>query len=400
MPPHDIARFALQAARGHPVRTTLGLFGVAIGVAAVVLLIGLGEGARLYVTQAFTGLGSDLLMVAPGQVQTLSGLVASGVSQDLTLSDASAIRALPQVRKAAPLSLGTATAAYGHNTLDVNIVGTNSEWIDVRGGQLTAGQFLPAQGEDRPGRFCVLGAAARRELFGDRNPLGESTRIGQETFRVVGVMAPRGVSIGLDLDLAIFVPVQFAIRMFDRPGLFRIFVATQPFVRVESTQSVILSTLTQQRPHRDVTVFTQDAMRSTFDRVIRTLTLFLVTIATISLGVAGLGIMNLMLVSVSEREGEIGLMKAIGAANGQILLLFLAEALVLAVSGALVGVAVAYGIAPWLSGLYPGYVVEPPLWAGTASVLLAVVVGSVFGIIPARKAARRDPVAALTRRAA
>jgi len=397
----DLIGFAGTALRGHRLRTALLLLGVAIGVAAVILLTSLGEGARLYVTGEFSALGSNLLIIIPGKTETTGAMpFMGGVPRDLTLDDAEAlVRRVPQIRRVAPLSVGEAPARFGSRQRDVTVVGTTADMKEVRMLKLRAGRFLPAGDPDQGPRVCVIGAKLQQELFPDTNPLGEWLRLGEERYRVIGVMVPRGTSLGMNLDEVVHVPVVRGMAMFNRTTLFRILAEVRSFEEIDAARGAVIEILKERHEgFDDVTVLTQDAVMSTFSSVLGALTAALGGIAAISLTVAGVGIMNVMLVSVSERVSEIGLLKALGATRAQILSLFLAEASILSASGGLVGLLAGLAGGRLITQAYPAFTVQPPSWAVWGALGVALAVGMVFGALPARRAARLDPVAALSGR--
>jgi putative ABC transport system permease protein len=397
----DLVVFSAGALRGHRLRTSLSLLGVAIGVASVVLLTSLGEGARLYVTGEFASLGTNLVIVLPGKTETTG--VAPFISEtphDLTLSDCDAIlRQVRQVRRLAPLTIGTAPARFGERSRDVLVAGTTSDFLGVRNIHLQIGRYLPEGEAERGQKVCVLGAKVQRELFGAGNPLGEILRLGDERFRIIGVMAPRGVSIGMDLDDIVQIPVSQALRMFNQSGLFRILVEVRSNAEIPAARTAIREILRERHGGEDdVTLLTQDSVLATFGRILAILTAALAGIAAISLTVAGIGIMNVMLVSVSERTREIGLLKALGVSRRQIVLAFLVEAAILSAAGGAVGLLAALGLAGLVRGIFPSFPVQPPPWAVLAALAVSISVGLAFGAMPARRAARLDPIAALSRR--
>lgn len=396
----DVVRFAARALLGHRLRSALSLLGVAIGVAAVVVLTALGEGARRYVTGQFAGLGTNLLIVLPGRTETTGAVPGvGGVPNDLTLDDARAlVRSVPGVEKVAPVSMGTETVSHRERQRQVAVLGSTAELLEVRRLKLARGEFLPPGEFDRGDAVVVLASKAARELFPGEDPLGAVVRVGDFRLRVIGILAPRGVQLGVDMDDAVILPVASAMRLLNRRSLFRILVQVRAHAAVDPARQAVVDLLKERHGEEDVTCFTQEAMLATFSKVLTALTLAVAAIAAISLSVAGLGIMNVMLVTVSERTQEIGLLKAIGAGRRQVLLVFLTEALLLAAAGALLGVLVGDVAALTLSRLYPDLDARPPAWAVAAALGVAVVVGGVFGVLPARRATSLDPVAALARR--
>jgi len=397
----DLLRFASGALRGHRLRTGLCLLGVAIGVTAVILLTSLGEGARLYVMGEFAQLGTNLLILAPGKTETSGAApIFGGVPHDLTVEDVEAIRRyVRSVRNVAPLAIGQAPAHWGSRTRDVNVAGTTPEFREIRNVQVRLGSYLPAGSARQAQRVCVIGPKVQRELFGDANPLGETLRLGEERFRVIGVLAPRGNSLGMNLDEVVHVPVRAGLRMFNTAGLFRAFVEVRSHEEIPEARQAVIDLLRERHDGvEDVTVITQDAVLTTFGNIMAALTAALGGIAAISLSVAGIGIMNVMLVAVSERTSEIGLLKALGAARGQILACFLVEAAIISSTGGALGLAASWTVNRAVIALYPGFPVRPPTWAVAGAVVVSILVGVVFGALPARRAARLDPVAALSRR--
>ncbi len=396
----DLIAFAVGALRGHRLRTVLSVAGVAIGIAAVVALTALGEGARLYVVQEFMSLGTNLLIVLPGKVET-SGMVpfVGGTTHDLTIEDYRAIATrLPLVSTAAPLATGTESVSYDGRSRSVAILGTTAEMQRVRRIRVGSGRFLSEGDPEQGGNEAVLAVKVARELFGSANPLGKVVRIGQWRFRVVGVIEPRGRSLGFDFDDVVLVPVATAMRMFNRSSLFRIIIEVHTADDLDAGKKEVLSLLEKRHRAQDVTVITQDAVISTFSQIMAVLTLALVAIASVSLTVAGIGIMNVMLVAVAERRREIGLLKALGAGTGQVLGVFITEAAVLSTIGGVVGLAAGWAAIRVFVKIYPTFPASPPLWAVVASLVVATVVGIVFGVLPARRAAKLDPVIALVGR--
>jgi len=394
----DLLGFAARALRGHRLRTALSLLGVAIGVAAVIALTALGEGARRYVVGQFTSLGTNLVIVLPGKTDTTGGMPGlGGVPHDLTLEDALAIvRGVPEVEKAAPISMGTETLAHGERRRQVAVVGATSEMLEVRHLSLSHGEFLPALEWDRSSPVAVLGATSARELFpGGEDPVGRVVRVADWRMRVLGVLAPRGMQLGVDMDDVVVVPVATAMKMLNRPSLFRLLLQARSHVDLDRTKERVRKLLTERHGEEDVTVITQDAVLTAFSSILGALTLALAGIAAISLAVAGVGIMNVMLVSVSERTREIGLLKAIGASRRQILAAFLAEAVLISTAGGLLGLAVGWAAVRVLVAVFPALPATPPHWAVVAAFSLSVTVGALFGVLPARRATRLDPVAAL-----
>jgi putative ABC transport system permease protein len=399
----ELLRFATGALRGHRLRTILSVLGVAIGVASVMVLTSLGEGAREYITGEFKSLGSNLLIVLPGKTETEGEApIFSQAPHDLTLADMEAVtRRSPRVRRAAPILLGTAFASHGERRREVSVIGTTSEMLPIRRMSMSIGRFLPEGELERGARVCVIGTKIKQELFPEENPLGTVLHVGGERFKVIGVMAPRGVSLGFDLDDMVEIPVSAAMALFDRTTLFRIFIEARSHDELDATARDVIGILKERHEGvEDITVIKQDSLLAAFGKILSVLTGALAAIAAISLGVAGIGIMNVMLVSVNERTGEIGLLKALGAGSRQILGAFLLEASVLSSIGGALGVVGGYALAALIRFHWPVLPAEPPNWAVASALVVAVGVGLAFGALPARRASRLDPVAALAKKGA
>jgi putative ABC transport system permease protein len=396
----DLVGFAMRALRGHRLRTGLSLLGVAIGVAAVVTLTALGEGARRYVRGQFAAVGSNMVIVLPGKSQTTGALPGfGGVAHDLTLDDALAVaRGVREVDKLAPMVVGTETVAFGERRRQVALFGSSHEALEVRRLAMAQGRFLPQIPWDRGAPVAVLGSRLAQELFPAADPVGQVVRVGDWRTRVIGVLEPRGQQLGIDMDDVVIVPVATAMKMLNRSGLFRLVMQVRSYADLGRTKEGVLRILTERHGEEDVTVVTQDAVVTAFDSILGALTMALGGIAAVSLAVAGVGIMNVMLVSVSERTREIGLLKALGAGRGQILAAFLAEAVLISSTGGLLGLALGWAAVLGLVAVYPALPASPPTWAVAAAFALAVAVGAVFGVLPARRATRLDPVTALAGR--
>ena len=396
----DLLGFAARALRGHRLRTALSLLGVAIGVAAVVTLTALGEGARRYVLAQFAAVGSNMVVVLPGKTETTGAMPGiGGVPHELTLDDAEAVRrGVREVDKLAPMVVGTETVAFGERRRQVALFGSTHEALEVRRLGVGHGRFLPPLAWDRGAPIAVLGSSLAQELFPAIDPVGQVVRVGDWRMRVIGVLEPRGQQLGINMDEVVIVPVATAMKMLNRAGLFRLVIQVHSYADLGQAKAAVLRLLSERHGEEDVTVITQDAVVSAFGSIMDALTMALGGIAAVSLAVAGVGIMNVMLVSVSERTREVGLLKALGAGRHQILAAFLAEAILISSAGGLLGLALGWAAVLLLVAIYPALPASPPLWAVAASFSLSVVVGAVFGVLPARRATRLDPVTALAGR--
>ncbi len=398
----DLIRFARDAATGSPLRTALLMLAMAIGVASVVILTALGDGARRYVMNEFSSLGSNLVIVLPGRSQTGGfnpGNAITSTPRDLTIDDAQALLRASAVYRVAPLAVGTSEISYGGKLREVMVAGTNAHFLEVRRLALAQGRFL-ADGDWRRGAAeAVIGAKVRNEMFGSEVALGQLVRIGDRRVRIVGVLASSGQGLGMNTDELVIVPVALAQSMFNSNTLFRILVEANGREAIEPAKLQVSAIIKlRHEGEEDVTVITQDAVLATFDRLLGTLTLGVAGIAAISLAVAGILVMNVMLVSVTQRTGEIGLLKALGATASTIRLAFLAEAAMLSLTGALLGFLLGQAGAAAIRQMYPTFPAFPPDWAVLAGLGTALVTGILFGVLPARRAALLDPVQALSKR--
>jgi putative ABC transport system permease protein len=397
----DIIRFAFKAQVGYPTRTVLMLLAMAIGVGSVVVLSALGEGARRYVVGEFASLGTNLLIVLPGRSETVGGPppLLGITPRDLTIDDAEALLRSSAIRYAAPISVGAAPVSRAGREREITILGTTPHLYHIRKMSMAQGSFLPDDDPDRASPVCVLGYKAKEELFGTASALGEKLRIGDRRFRVIGVLSKKGQSVGLDMGDVVVVPVAAAQALFDNPSLFRIMIEARDRDAIARAKRTIIRIVRERHDDKDdITVISQDAVLATFDRIFTALTLTVAGIATISLGVAGILIMNVMLIAVSQRKAEVGLLKAIGTPQRRIVALFLAESAILSILGAMLGLLVAAGANWTLARLFPQFPIAAPLWSLAAAVGVALATGLLFGVLPARQAARLDPVLALARR--
>ena len=400
----DVTRMSLQALRRYPLRTAMMLLAIAIGVAAVVLLTAVGEGARRYVTGQFSSLGTELLIVLPGRADTagggsVQGLLVGETARELTLEDTIALMRSPRIRRVTPLVLGAGTASSGARERDITVLGSGAAMLAIQHWVMGAGRFLPEGELDTAQPVCVLGFTVARELYPSQSPLGEWLRIGDARCRVLGVLSEQGLAGGFNVDETVITPVANAQQIFNTSAVFRILVEANDRDSVTAARRDIMAIVKlRHAAEEDITVVTQDALVSTFDTIFNMITVGLAGIAAISLVVAGVLIMNVMLVAVSQRTGEIGLLKAVGARNRQILALFLTEAACLSLLGACVGLVLGAGGISLMKILFPVLDFAAPPWASASAVGVAVASGLLFGILPARRAAALDPVNALMRR--
>jgi len=398
----DSVQFTWRALSHARLRTALMLLAMAIGVASVIVLTALGEGARNYVSEQFSSMGTNLLIVLPGRTETTGGSPSTFIGEtprDLTLDDALALTRSSLVKNIAPIVVGAAPVSRGNLNREVPIFGTSAALADIQSLEIAKGKFLPDNAISQAVPVCVIGATVKKELFANKPVLGKWLRIGDRRFRVIGVLESKGTTVGMNMDDIVFIPVKSAQALFNASSLFRIFVTTRHADSIEQSKLRILEIIKQRHQgEEDITIITQDALLSTFNNIFKTLTLSVSGIAAISLFVAGILVMNVMLISVSQRTSEIGLFKALGAPPKQIRNLFLSEAVFLSLLGACVGVIIGHLGSYGLTQAYPAVNFSAPWWANLAAFGVALVAGIVFGVSPANRAAQLNPVQALSRR--
>ncbi len=393
----ELVRFVVGALGGHRLRSFLSALGVGIGVAAVILLTSLGEGTRDYIVGQFTQFGTTLIAVNPGKVETV-GIpgVLGGTTHKLTIDDAEALRRIPDVDEVVPLAFGQAKVEGGGRGRSVFIYGVGWQAASAWRFDVAQGSFLPRMNPNRRGAVAVLGARLARELFSERSPLGERVRIGGSSFVVTGVMAPKGQLLGFDIDDAAYIPVANALDLFNTDELMEIDVVAASSEAIESVSHGIRQVLIKRhRGEEDFTVTTQTEMLDTFGRVISMITVAVSGIAGISLFVGAMGIVTIMWISVHERTGEIGLLRAIGVSSSRVQTLFLLEAVVLSMAGGLLGLAAGFGITGAARAAVPGLPMSTPVEAVIAALGMSLLVGVASGVAPARRAAGLDPIEAL-----
>ncbi len=393
----DLLRLAFGAIRGHRLRSILSMLGIAIGVAAVILLTSIGEGTRRYILAQFSQFGTNLIAIHPGRAKT-SGMPGAfgGSTHHLTLDDAQALARIPGVTSVVPSAVGTARVEAGSRARNVPINGVTPDVASVFDFRTRIGSFWPAGDPRRGSPVVVLGPKLARELFGDESPLGEVVRVGGARLRVLGVMEAKGEMLGFDLDDTAYVPVATAMQLFNLSDLAEIDLSYTPADATERIAAEVKRVLAARHAgEEDFTVTTQEAMLEVFGNVMGVVTLAVGAIAGISLVVGAIGILTMMWISVRERTVEIGLVRAIGASRGQVATLFLAESAGLALVGGIAGLALGLGSGVALRWIVPGLPVETPLRFVAAALGTSLGVGLLSGVLPARRAARLDPIEAL-----
>jgi putative ABC transport system permease protein len=395
----ELARLALSRLGTSRLRAVLTMLGVIIGVGSIVALVAVAQGATSGITDRIQGLGTNLLTVTPGATRNGFTRGALGSATTLTIEDAAAVAALPGVAAVEPEVTTQKTVIAGLQNTTTSIVGTTPAFPEVRSFSVWQGSFLNQAAVDQSLRVAVLGATTADDLGLGAGAVGTDLVIGGLPFRVIGILQPKGSSGPFSQDDQVLIPITTAQHYFvsgDKVRSIGVSVATAD--QIDSTQALITAALEQRHgtngTNDDFSIQSQAQLLSTFSSVTGLLTLLLAGIASISLVVGGIGIMNIMLVSVRERTREIGIRKAIGARGRDILLQFLVEALVLSLLGGLIGIVVGVAASAVIGALAGwGFTFSPVTVIVAVGFSLAV--GVVFGVWPARQAARLDPIAAL-----
>lgn len=400
MPIKQLALVSLKAIFKNKMRSSLTMLGVIIGVSSVILLLSLGSGLKTFVTGELEGLGSNLVLVIPGEIDTQRGFTTARggglgaiTTSKLELSDVKRLQdEVPEVLEASGLLIGSEVVKYKAEKKTVQIIGTTSNFPQVRNAKIAKGEFFQKGDETLARRVIVLGANIADEYFKEGNPLGERVQVGKLRYTVVGILEKIGGLGQTNLDDQAIIPITAAQRQFDNDNVNFIYVKVASADLVDGTIPKIRSVLEKRLDEGEFTLVDQKEVLRTVGNILNVLTFALSGIAAISLLVGGVGIMNIMLVSVTERTREIGLRKALGATPKVILFQFLIESVFLSVGGGVIGISV--GI---LGSLVMGRFMTITItwWSVLLAFGVSVGVGILFGVMPARKAAKLSPIEAL-----
>jgi putative ABC transport system permease protein len=391
----DLVRLAATAVIANRMRSVLTALGIAVGIGAVVLLTAIGNGVHLYVISQFTQFGTHLIALNPGKTETLGmpGLVST--ERPMTLADAEALARLPEVRAAVPAVVGNGRVAWGARGRDTYIYGVNDHMPEVWQMEVAAGRFLPPGDPDAPRALAVLGSKLKAEVFGDALALGDMVNVGGSRFRVIGVMAPKGQILGFDIDDAIYLPARRALALFNRDSLQEIDVLYHAGADEAKVVARLKAELIARHGSEDFTITTQTQMLDVLGRVLGVLTFAVGALGGISLLVGAVGILTIMTIGVTERRGEIGLLRALGATRRAVLTVFLGEAVLLSAAGGFCGIVLGVGGALALGAAVPALPVHIAWRYAALALVVSAVIGLAAGVLPARRAAGLDPVEAL-----
>lgn len=392
----DLFTLATRSLTAHRLRSFLTLLGIAVGIAAVILLTSIGEGVHRFVLAEFTQFGTNVIEIAPGKTRASGG--PGGLQTTvrlLTLEDAEALARVPGVVAVTPNVWGNSEVAANGRLRRTTIQGVGPGTLDIMKMTLQSGSFLPDESLAQARPLAVLGPKLKQELFGSDNALGQRIRIGGMQFRIVGVVAPKGQFLGMDLDDTVFIPTARALELYNREGLMRIHLTYREGLQANDVAAAVKSVLAGRHGREDFTLTTQEDMLRTLSKILNVLTLAVGALGGISLLVGGVGIVTIMTIAVTERTNEIGLLKALGARERTILGIFLGEAVALSALGGVLGLALGIGIAQLAHLLFPALPVQTPLSFVILAEAVAVLIGLAAGVLPARRAAMLDPVEAL-----
>ncbi len=392
----DYSILAFSSLRFSRLRTYLTALGIAVGIAAVVLLTALGGGAQEYMLGQFTQFGAHIIAINPGKTSTMgiSGAIISNV-RPLSLEDAESLRNLRNIRTSVPVVQGNLPVERGNRTRWTVVIGVNHEVPQTWKMKVAQGRFLPDESAEQARSLAVIGDKIKQELFPYTNPLGKFIRIGQERYRIVGVMEHKGQVLGFDMDDIVYIPIYRAMSLYNRESLMEIDVLYAAGRDEKPIVEKIKQRLIKRHSKEDFTITSQTDILGTLGKILTILTAVVAGLGSISLLVGGVGIFTIMSIAVNERIKEIGLLRALGASRRQVTLLFLLEAAVLSGLGGIAGMLAGLGIAWLLNFIIPALPVSISWNYVILAEFIAIVTGMVAGLVPARKAAAMAPVDAL-----
>ena len=382
-------------------RSILTMLGIIIGVAAVIALVSIGNGVKQDIQNSISSLGSNLLMVMPGAPRTPGVRPSAGSMKSLKVSDYEAISKLDGVRAASPMTNGSYVVIYQNKNWTTSVSGVNANYLDVNNWSMKSGRFLSEKNVQNRERVAVVGKTVVKNLFGDEDPVGAEIRVKNIPFRIIGVLNSKGSgAMGNDQDDMVIIPYTTAMERVEGVDYLRmIYVVGKDENGIDRLQSDIENLLRVRHGIKDTNlddfnIQNMNSIMETMEETTGTLTLFLGAVAAISLVVGGIGIMNIMLVSVTERTREIGVRKALGATYSVIVTQFLIEAVVISLMGGIIGIILGIGSSK-LIGMASGMSTVISVPTIVMSFAFSMAIGLIFGIYPARKAAKLNPIDAL-----
>ena len=392
----DLLRLTTTSVLAQKLRSFLTMLGITIGITAVVLLTSIGEGLYQFVLSEFSQFGTTLVAVNPGKVSTHGmSMGVFGSVRPLTIEDAESLKRLSYAKSVVAAVQGNAEVEGNRRTRRTTVYGVGSDFPTTFNIKVNTGRFLPEEDPTAPRAFVVLGAKVKDELFGNSNPLDQRMRIGGDRYRIIGTLESKGQILGIDLDDTVFIPAARGLDLFNREGLMEIDVLYEEGANSQKVVAGIKRILEARHGREDFTITTQEQMLDVLGSILNVLTFAVGAIGGISLIVGGIGIITIMTISVNERTTEIGLLRALGAKQSQILSLFLGEAIVLSAIGGATGLILGISLAQLLHAVLPALPVNTPWTFVFMAEGLAIMIGLAAGVLPARRAAQLDPVEAL-----
>ena len=391
----DAARLIWASVSHSLGKSLLTALGIGIGIAAVSLLTSLGSGLQLYMLDQFSLFGTRIIIVNPGKDIThgIDSLLSS--VRPLSLDDAQALVALPGVAFVVPVVQGVGAIEYGNRQRKSDILGVGSQMSKAWQFKVSMGRFLPEDPSGHSRNYAVLGSTMKQELFANTNPLGKSIRVGGLRFKVIGVIEKKGQMLGFDMDDLVYIPTDKALQLFNREGLMEIDITFNTATSSAQLAKRVKRVLIERHGDEDFSITTQDEMLLTMGNVLNVLTIGVAALGSISLFVGAVGIATIMTTTVRERSAEIGLLRAIGASQRQVLGLFLGEAVLISLLGGVIGLALLAVIAAALSLFIPALPLALHPFFLILALLASAFIGLLAGVIPAYHASRLNPIDAL-----
>lgn len=376
-------------------RTLLTVFGFSTGIAAVILLNSIGESLRQFIMQEFTQFGTHIVAITPGKTETYGMSGVLNTIRPLSLADAQSLTRLPAAEKVVPVVMGTARVKQGKRARYTDVAGVTSPAINAWNLAIAKGKFLPDDDIQRPRALAVLGSLVKEELFGAKSAIGHKIHIGGQSFRVIGILEPKGEFMGVDLDDMVYIPAAKGLQLFNRDSLMEIDIFYRADASTEAFKKQVKNHLIQRHNREDFTIITQDDMLQTLDKILRFVKYAAAGLGMISLLVGAVGIVTILTITVSERTREIGLLRALGFSSARIRLLFLGEAILLAVNSGIIGYLLAMTLLFIVKILMPGVPVGFDPYVLVLALTISTLTGVLAGWRPAKKASALEPVIAL-----
>jgi putative ABC transport system permease protein len=376
-------------------RNTLTILGFAIGVSAVIILAAMGDSLKQFVLNEFTQFGSNIIAITPGKSETMGITSILKTNRGLTLYDAQAIGNLPNVNAVVPVIAGTAAVKYLGLSRGTDVIGVNHYAAQVWKMQIAKGRFLPKDELIQPRAFAVLGSKLKQALFGEQNALGQKIHIGSARFKVIGVFAPKGQFLGMDLDEIAYIPAAKALELFNRESLMEIDVVYQENVNVDVFTEQLKKHLISRHGAEDFTIVSQDQMLESLDDILNVVRFAGIAIGAISLLVGSVGIYTILTITLTQRKGEVGLLRALGMQQNLLIKLFLGEAIYISIFGGLAGLVLLAGIQLLLNLFLPQLPYLFTLTSVSLGLGVSIIIGLIAGAMPAYQASRLPPIEAL-----